>query len=233
MRYLPVNLDVAGRRVLVVGGGRVASRKVKSLRECGAEVTVVSPAFCSGLARMRGIHRVRRGYRRSDLRGMWLVVSAAGPQAVNQRVWEHAREAGIPVNVVDQPVLCTFTVPAVLRRGELVITVSTGGGSPSLSGRIREILGAAIGPEFGQHLALLREMRTAVKASGLPLEARGELLKAMSADGVRERLRESGLAAARRHLKGMLAAALATRAGGAGQASGPVPAAAPPARRRP
>ena len=103
MRYLPVNLDVAGRKVLVVGGGRVAARKVRSLRECGAEVTVVSPAFCSGLARMKGIRRIRRGYRKSDLRSMWLVVSAAGPQAVNRRVWVQATAAGVPVNVVDQP----------------------------------------------------------------------------------------------------------------------------------
>lgn len=207
MRYLPVNLDVAGRKALVVGGGRVASRKVRSLRECGAEVTVVSPAFCSGLARMKGIRRLRRGYRKSDLRGVWLVVSAAGPQAVNQRVWEHAQEAGVPVNVVDQPALCTFTVPAVVRRGDLVITVSTGGGSPALSGRIREILSAAIGPEFGQHVALLREMRTVVKASGLPLAARGVLLKAMSGDAIRDVIRRGGLAAARRQLGRMLAEA--------------------------
>jgi precorrin-2 dehydrogenase/sirohydrochlorin ferrochelatase len=214
VRYLPINLDIAGRRVLVVGGGRVATRKVKSLRECGAEVTVVSPAFCSGLARMGGIRRLRRGYRKADLRGMWLVVSAAGPQAVNRRVWEHARQAGIPVNVVDQPDLCTFTVPAVLTRGELVLTVSTGGGSPALSGRIREILAAAIGPEFGKHLALLREMRAAAKASALPLEARSSLLKAMSGDAVRERLRRDGVAATRRHLRSLLEAACGRHAAG-------------------
>ena len=147
MRYLPVNLDIAGRRVLVVGGGQVATRKVKTLRACGALVTVVSPAFAPGLTRMKGITRIKRGYRKTDLRGVTLVVSAAGPQDVNRRAWEHACAAGIPINVVDQPDLCTFTVPAVLTRGDLVITISTGGGSPALSGRIREILTATIGPE--------------------------------------------------------------------------------------
>jgi precorrin-2 dehydrogenase/sirohydrochlorin ferrochelatase len=195
---------VAGQNVLVIGGGRVASRKVRSLRECGARVTVVSPAFCSGLARMKDIRRIRRGYRKTDLRGIRLVISAAGPPAVNRRAYEHAAAAGIPINVVDQPDLCTFTVPAVLNRGSLVITISTGGGSPALSGRIREILAAAIGPEFGQHVALLREMRTRVKASGLPLEQRSPLLKEMAGDAIRDLLCRAGVAAARKHLRSLL-----------------------------
>lgn len=226
MRYLPVNLDVAGRRVLVVGGGRVAARKIKALRDCGAEVTVVSPRFCSGVARMKGVRRIRRSYRRTDLRGAALVVSAAGPQTVNRRVWEDACAAGVPVNVVDQPALCTFTMPAVLKRGDLVITVSTGGGSPALSARVRELLAEVIGPEFGKHLGLLKAMREAVKASGLPSGKRGALLKAMASDAVRERLRREGVAAARRHLEELLARAAGRRprsapAGREGQAGKP------------
>ncbi|MBN2449279.1 MAG: bifunctional precorrin-2 dehydrogenase/sirohydrochlorin ferrochelatase [Lentisphaeria bacterium] len=212
MKYLPVNLDVKGRRVLVIGGGSVACRKVKSLRECGAEITVVSPAFCSALARMKGITRIRRGYRKTDTRGMWLVISAAGPQEVNRRACRHAREAGIPINVVDQPELCSFIVPAVLRRGSVLVTVSTGGGCPALAGRIRDLLAAVVGPEFGLHAALLRRMRTRVKASGLSLEGRSRLLKAMAADAVREMIRTQGAAAARAHLLRLLAEAEAEHA---------------------
>jgi len=203
VKYFPINFDVSGRGVLVIGGGQVALRKVKSLRACGAAVTVVSPAFCSGLSRMKGIRRIRRGYRKSDLRGACLVISAAGPQAVNRLAWEHASEAGIPINVVDQPELCTFTLPAVLNWGELMITVSTGGGSPALSAHIRRKLEETIGPEFGRHLALLAEMRTRVKASVLPMEARGNLLRKMAGDEVREIIRRDGVAAARTHLLAM------------------------------
>jgi len=208
VKYFPINLDVAGRRVLVIGGGKVACRKVKKLRACGAEVTVVSPSFCSGLARLKGIQRIHRGYRKSDLRDVWLVVSAAGPQEVNRRVWKHASEANIPINVVDQPELCTFTVPAILSWGELLITISTGGGSPALSAEIRRSLTELIGPEFGEHLALLTEMRALVKSSGLSLEARGRLLKAMAADKVRTVITRDGVAAAREHFLAMHAEAV-------------------------
>ncbi len=203
MKYFPINLKVTGRKVLVVGGGTVALRKVERLRACGADVTVVSPSFCSGLARMKGIRRVRRRYRKSDLRGSVLAIGAAGPQEVNRRVWEHASEAGIPVNVVDQPELCTFTVPAVLTRGELQIAVSTGGGSPALSAQIRRKLEDTIGPEFGQHLALLKEMRQKVKESTLPVDARGALLGKMAAETIREIIARDGMDAARRKLLDM------------------------------
>jgi precorrin-2 dehydrogenase/sirohydrochlorin ferrochelatase len=209
VKYYPVNLDLAGRKVLVIGAGTVAHRKTKSLVECGAKVTVVSPKFCPALARMGGIRRVRRGYRKTDLRGACLVISATDSEAVNRRVWEHGREAGIPVNVVDQPDLCTFTVPAVCRRGDIVIAISTGGGSPALSGRIRERIEATIGPAFGRHLDLLRQMRTEVRASNLDLEQRGALLRDMTGDEVREMIERQGIATARRHLRRLLAAAVA------------------------
>lgn len=204
---MPANLDIAGRRVLVIGGGRVASRKIKTLRDCGALVTVVSPAFCSGVARMKGITRVRRGYRKSDLRGAVLVVSAAGPPAVNRRASRQAAAVGVLINVVDQPELCTFTLPAVLSRGDLVITISTGGGSPALAKRIRDILADVIGPEFGAHVALLRQMRAHVKRTSLNLEQRGELLKAMAEDSVREQIWRDGVKAVRARLLRLCAAA--------------------------
>jgi precorrin-2 dehydrogenase/sirohydrochlorin ferrochelatase len=204
MRYFPLNLDIAGKKALVAGGGQVALRKVERLLECGADVTVVSPVFCRELARMKRIKRVKRTYRKTDMKGAVLVISATDSVAANKRVYEHATEAGIPVNVVDQPHLCTFTVPAVISRGELLVTVSTGGGSPALSARIRRHLEQHIDDSFVDHLELLTGMRPIVRSSGLSEAARGELMKKMAGDRVSKVLKKSGTVAARRLLDKML-----------------------------
>jgi precorrin-2 dehydrogenase/sirohydrochlorin ferrochelatase len=208
VRYFPVNLDVAGRKALVVGGGAVALRKVQSLVRCGANVTVVSPAFCAALRRMDGIRRVTRRYRKTDLAGACLVVSATDVQEVNRRVWEHATAARLPVNVVDQPDLCTFTVPAVLSRGDLLIAVSTGGGGPALSGRIRRLLAKTIGPSYGRQLGLLREMRPLVRTAGLSAGDRMRLMKQLAGARMHRTIVREGIAAARRSARAMLARAV-------------------------
>lgn len=204
MKYFPINLDIRGRKVLVVGGGQVALRKVKSLKACGARVTVVSPAFCTGLVRMKGIKRKKHAYKQSDLRGVCLVVSATDDGKVNRRVWKQAVSKNIPVNVVDQPALCTFTVPAVATRGDLVITISTGGGSPALARKIRKHIEKNIDPTVAQHLKLLKEMRPKVLSSPLAVGGRTRLLKRMAGDFVCRILRSKGAAAAKRYLQDML-----------------------------
>lgn len=206
MKYFPVNLNIGGRKVLVVGGGEVALRKVRALTACGARVTVISPSLCGGLVRVKGIKRIRRPYRKADLKGMCLVVSATDSKMTNQRVWEHASSKGIPVNVVDQPDLCTFTVPAVVRRGDLLIAVSTGGGSPALAGRIRKHIEKNIDPVFAQHLKLLKEMRPKVLASALAPEKRARLLKRMAGDEVQRVIKKKGIKPAKRLLQDMFKA---------------------------
>lgn len=206
MKYFPVNLNIGGRKVLVVGGGEVAFRKVMGLAACGACVTVISPSFCGGLVRVKGIKRIRRPYRKADLKGMCLVVSATDSKTTNQRVWEHASSNGIPVNVVDQPDLCTFTVPAVVRKGDLLIAVSTGGGSPALAGRIRKHIEKNIDPVFAQHLKLLKEMRPKVLASALTPEKRARLLKRMAGDEVQRVIKKKGIKPAKRLLQDMFKA---------------------------
>ena len=213
MKYYPINYNVAGRKVLVVGGGGVAQRKVEGLRACGARVTVVSPEFSAALVRMTGVRRLERRYRKSDLRGACLVISATDSAEVNARVFEQASAAGIPVNVVDQPDLCTFTVPATISRGDLVITISTGGGSPALSRRIRERLETSIEPAYAKHLALLQQMRPVVQAAPLTDEARIGLLKRMAGDEVFDVVAGRGTGAARRLLRNMLAQEVAGAAG--------------------
>ena len=154
-QYYPAFLRLEGRKCLVVGGGNVACRKVKALQEAGARVHVVSLQFCAPLKRTKGIERRRRPYRTSDLRGATLVISATGDQALNRRVAREATARGILVNVVDQPALCSFIVPATVRRGRLSVAISTGGASPALAAQIRRRLSRQWGVEYSRLLEAL------------------------------------------------------------------------------
>lgn len=211
MKYFPVNLDIAGKKVVVVGAGEVASRKVKSLTACGADVTVVSPAFCRTLSRMKGIKRLKRAYRKGDLKGAFIAISATDSDKVNQRVYQHAVDAGIPVNVVDQPALCTFTVPAVISKRDLLVTISTGGGSPALSRRIRKKIEEDVSRTFADHLALMKEMRPKVLDSPLSPRERKRLFTRMAGREVHDVLEQWGIRAARSLVKSMFLEAVEGR----------------------
>jgi len=140
--YYPVFLDLRGRQVVVIGGGRVATRKVAGLREAGARVRVIAPQVRAGVAADR---IERRRYRRGDLVGAVLAFAATDARAVNRAVAREARRLGIPVNVADSVEDCTFLAPARLRRGNVQIAVSTGGTSPRLARRLRERLEEVLG----------------------------------------------------------------------------------------
>lgn len=168
MGYL-VNLVLDGKSAVVVGGGDVASRKVEDLLRAGAVVTVVAPAPCERirtLAEERRIAGVWRAYETSDLRGAVLVIAATHDEAVNAQVSRDAQETGLPVNVVDRPALCTFTVPATLHRGDLTIAVATEGRSPAFAGILREELEARYGPEYGDFVRAMGELRQQWIAAG-------------------------------------------------------------------
>ncbi len=141
--HYPVFLDVTGRRCAVIGGGPVAERKVTGLIETGARVTVIAPDLTKRLsawARQRAIRHVAREYRRGDLAGQRLVFVAVDRGAVSDAVARESRERGIWVNAADDPARCDFILPAVVRRGLLVVAVSSGGASPALTRAIREEL---------------------------------------------------------------------------------------------
>jgi uroporphyrin-III C-methyltransferase/precorrin-2 dehydrogenase/sirohydrochlorin ferrochelatase len=147
--YAPVSLKVGGEPVLVVGGGSVALRKARALARAGAQVTCLAPDFLPGFQKLRA-RRVRRRFRTPDVRGAVLVVASTDDPRVNRAVYAACRRRGIPVNVVDVPELCSFIVPAVIRRGPVVVAVSTGGRSPSLAKALRKrlevFLPVALGP---------------------------------------------------------------------------------------
>ena len=158
----PIYLDLTDRGVLVVGGGKVATRKVQGLAESGASVTVVAPEVCSELeevASASSVNILRREYRAGDLQDKWLVVAATDDAALNRAVAEDAARARVLCNVVDEPALCSVQVPSVLRRGLLQIAVSTGGASPALARKIRLGLEQVFGEAYEQLLDALLLLR--------------------------------------------------------------------------
>ena len=161
-RYYMACLDLEGRKCLVVGGGTVALEKVRGLLECGARVTVVAPQVAEELLEL-DVELVRRGYRESDIDGHFLVIAATSTTSLNQRVFAHAEARSLPCNVVDVPELCSFILPAVLRRDPIAIGVSTGGASPALAQRIRDDIADVIGPEHAEVARRLRELRPWVR----------------------------------------------------------------------
>ena len=165
----PVGLVVAGRRCVVIGGGTVAARKVAGLVEAGADVTVVAPAIVEEIRAMP-VHLVERPYRTGDLEGAWLAIAATDDQAVNRRVHADGLDARVWVNAADNPEACAFTLPAVLRRGPVTVSISTGGHSPALAGWLRDQVAAELGPEIGRLAELLSEARDRLQAAGRSTE---------------------------------------------------------------
>jgi precorrin-2 dehydrogenase/sirohydrochlorin ferrochelatase len=163
--YYPVLLDVRGARCVVVGGGSVAARKVRALVEAGAAVTVVAPDICAELQALVGAGAVqvrRKPFEPKELEGARLAVAATDDPAVNEAVSREARAAGMPVNVVDQPALSTFIVPATVSRGRLQVAVSTGGASPAFAARLRERLEGLLSPRLAAYLDAMAETRAMV-----------------------------------------------------------------------
>jgi precorrin-2 dehydrogenase/sirohydrochlorin ferrochelatase len=165
----PVNLDVRGRRCVVVGGGRVARRKVEGLAECGAVVHVIAPSI-SAEVKAAATSWDERAYATGDLDGARLVITATDDVGVNQRVFDDADAAGVWVNSADDPERCSFTLPAVARQGPITVAVGTGGASPALASWLRDRLAADLGPEYATLAGLLAEARAMVKAEGRSTE---------------------------------------------------------------
>jgi siroheme synthase-like protein len=143
----PVSLEVAGRRCVVFGSGPMARGRAEALLDAGAEVTVIA-----------------RPHEDGDLAGAFLAVAATGDAAETARIFAEAEREGVLLNAVDDPARCHFAVPAVLRRGDLVVTVSTGGRAPGYAGRLRDELGRAVGPEYGTLLDLIGTVRAELRA---------------------------------------------------------------------
>lgn len=192
MRYYPIYLDLKDRAVLVVGGGLIAEGKALQLVEAGARVRLVSPDLTPRLS--ESVERKEIEYRQGefgagDLQGVVLVVSATNDQTVNEAVAQLANERGLLCNVVDQPALCNFITPALVTRGDLQISVSTGGGSPSVAQRVKREIGELIGDEYAALLEVAAEMRAEAKQLLKTYEARRQVLQAFVESDAIELLR--------------------------------------------
>jgi precorrin-2 dehydrogenase/sirohydrochlorin ferrochelatase len=165
----PVNLVVAGRRCVVVGGGAVAARKVDGLIAAGAQVVVVAPKVADSI-RALDVELVERVYRPGDLDHAWLAIAATDDPDVNQAVHADGEAARVWINAADDPSACSFTLPAVVRRGPVMVSVSTSGRSPALAGWIRGQVAAQLGPEVGVLAEWLSAARDELKAAGRSTE---------------------------------------------------------------
>jgi siroheme synthase-like protein len=170
----PLFLKLAGRRVLLVGGGAVAVAKHRGLRAAGAAITVVAPAVDPAL-RVAGTTVVERAFVPADVDGAWLVVAAA-PPAVNREVLAAAEARRVFVNAVDDPAAATAYAAAVIRRGPVTLALSTGGSAPALAGLLREALASLLPEDLARWGEIAAEARGGWKRDGLPMERRRPLL---------------------------------------------------------
>jgi siroheme synthase-like protein len=159
MKTMPINLNLEGRTCLVVGGGEIALQKVRVLAASGARIRVVAPFVLRAIEAHPEVSVERRPFREEDLDGVLFAIAATDDAELNRRVHALGRQRGLLVNCVDDPAYCDFIVPSILRRGELAVSVSTGGNSPALARRLREWLEGGLDEGFGEVLTLLEKLR--------------------------------------------------------------------------
>ncbi len=168
--YYPIFLNISGKKCVVVGGGQVALRKVRTLLEHGAGVEVISPDLCpelSQLAEGGEIHVLQRSYRAGDLQDAVIAIAATNDSNTNLEVVKEAHRKAVLVNVVDDPENSDFIVPSYMCRGDVTIAVSTGGRSPALARKIRTRLEKDFGDEYASLALLIDEVRAEVKKQGI------------------------------------------------------------------
>ena len=162
MRYYPVSLDIAEKKCLVVGGGSVGTRKVKTMLKCSAIVSVVSKAFTEELqilSKTEDLELISRPYNESDLDGKYIVISSTNDQSLNQKIADDARRKRIFCNIADLPDRSDFILPSIVHRGDLTISISTSGNSPAFSKKLRKELEEQFGEEYSRFLKLMGAAR--------------------------------------------------------------------------
>jgi siroheme synthase-like protein len=181
----PIFLDVRGVPVIVIGGGPVAERKARALVAGGARVTVIAPEATEAIRAWADANQVRlelRGYEHGDLAGARLAYAATDDEATNQAVREEATSRRVWLNVADRPESCDFFAPAVVRRGRVMVAISTGGASPALAARLRETLEAELPPGLADLADRLADLREECRREGRPLaDLRGQIERMIDA----------------------------------------------------
>jgi precorrin-2 dehydrogenase/sirohydrochlorin ferrochelatase len=206
MRYYPVCLDIKDRSCLVVGGGGVGTRKTKGLLAAGARVTVVSPEISPELnALVPGQIQWRQsGYCPEDLDGMFLVFGATDDEALNRRIYDDAGRRNMLCNIADRPESCSFILPSVVHRGDLLIAISTSGKSPAFAKKLRQDLEKRYGEEIALFLDLMGAVRERLLGTKHAPEAHKPLFEQLIREGLPDAICSGDLPAADRLLKRVL-----------------------------
>jgi len=163
LKYFPVFLDINARNCLVIGGGSVGTRKALALVESGANVTVISPTVTDtlrSLARRGTINLKTRTYCPADMEGMFLVFGATNQETLNRQINQDAERLNMLCNIADRPAVCNFILPATVKRGDLVIAISTSGKSPAFAKELRKHLETQFGDEYATLLTLMGRIRS-------------------------------------------------------------------------
>jgi precorrin-2 dehydrogenase/sirohydrochlorin ferrochelatase len=199
----PAFMDIKGKKVVVIGGGNVAERKVLSLLETGSQIKVISPCLTKRLSKekLKGrIEHICRQYRKGDLKNAFLVFAATDSPVINEKI---SKDSPYLVNVVDTPGLCNFIVPSILKRGPLRIVISTSGISPALSRAIRKELEKLYSAEFNAYLRYLKGIRKKAAKIIQDKKRRTEFLKAIASEKMIKMLRRKGLRETKKIVDGL------------------------------
>ena len=198
MAKYPIFLELSGRRVVVIGAGAVAARKAQSLLDAGARLVIVADKIddvLTGLCQGTNAELIKSKYSKDYLTGAVLAIAATGDRQLNRRIYKDCQELEILCNVVDEPQLCDFFVPAVVKRGDLQIAVCTEGHSPAYAGHIRKKLEQTFTDKHGEFLAELKTLRKRIIEDVSDPTDRKTLLGQLADDKSFEYFTENGSAA--------------------------------------
>jgi siroheme synthase-like protein len=164
--FYPIFLNLEHHRIVVIGGGEVAERKIESLLDTGATIAVISPEVTPHIASLSAQNRIElfnRAYAPGDCAGAALVFSATGDTETSKAIYAEAKTLGVFINTADQSAQCSFIMPAVVRRGDIGVAISTSGTSPALAARLRHKISGVIGPEYARLVELLSRARPEIR----------------------------------------------------------------------
>jgi siroheme synthase-like protein len=206
MAYYPIMLQLQDKECLVVGGGRVALRKVISLLRSGAAVSVVSPIFNSHFRLLAcRITMIERTFLPDDIKSsLTLVIGATNDFSVNKSVYEQSNMLNIPCNIVDCPEICSFIVPAVIRRGDISVAISTGAKSPRLSRYVKFRIAQTLGPEYATLATYMAEVRNRIRKSFTTQPVRAALWEAIFEMDPLEYVNKHGWSEFRNHIESLI-----------------------------
>lgn len=201
MKYFPVFLNLDGKKVVVIGGGGVAERKVRTLVKAGAIVKLISPDIANALEKLkkRGllIH-IKRQYKKGDLKNAFLVIAGTSSARINQKIAQDAKHL---INVIDNPSEGNFIAPSLVKRGPLTIAISSEGTSPAAAKFIRKEIESIYGKEFIQYLKFLGTMRTRALNEIKDNKKRTEFLKSLASKKIFDTVREKNISSLRKQIR--------------------------------